>query len=115
MSDRLFHLGAQVPEQVRPAWRVAVLMLAALISLPGCALRERTPVECRLAPRAKEPVPRFVLSSRVHYLQRDKRWASDPIGGSGKPLRAVGCTICCLSMALAQHEVDCTPAELNRA
>jgi hypothetical protein len=93
----------------------AVVLLAALVSLGGCALRERTPVECRLPPRARESLPRFVLSARPHYLQRDARWAADPIGGSGKPLRAVGCTICCLSMALAQHGVNRTPGELNRA
>jgi ABC-type bacteriocin/lantibiotic exporter with double-glycine peptidase domain len=68
-----------------------------------------------LAPRAKESVPRFVLSSRVYYSQRDKRWAAEPIGGSGKPLKAVGCAVCCLSMALAQHGIERTPAELNRA
>ncbi|HEX5177664.1 MAG TPA: C39 family peptidase [Chthoniobacteraceae bacterium] len=55
-----------------------------------------------------------MLSSRAHYSQRDERWASEPIGGSGKPLRRVGCTVCCLSMALAQHGIQYTPRELNR-
>ena len=39
----------------------------------------------------------------------------EPIGGSSKPLGTVGCTVCCLSMALAQHGIDLTPSELNRA
>ena len=90
-------------------------MLGGAMFLAGCAVREKTSIECRLSPRAKETVPRFVLASRTHFLQRDERWASEPIGGSGKPLRAVGCTICCLSMALAQHGIELTPAELNRA
>ena len=85
-----------------------------MICLTGCARRNDAPGACRLPARAKEPVPRFVHSSRVHYVQRDKRWANEPIGGSGKPLRAVGCTLCCLSMALHQQGIDLTPAELNR-
>ena len=72
-------------------------MLAALLILAGCARRDQTPGACKLPPRAKEEVPRFVHASRAHYFQRDKRWAAEPIGGSGKPLGAVGCTLCCLS------------------
>jgi hypothetical protein len=68
-----------------------------------------------LPPRAEHPVARFVHSSGAHYLQRDKRWAAEPIGGSGKPLRNVGCTLCCLSMALAEQGIDLRPPELNRA
>src|SRR6186997_253292 len=83
---------------------VSAALLAALVFLSGCA--DSTPGACRLAPRTQEPVWRFVLSSRVHYLQRDRRWAADPIGGSEKPLGAVGCTVCCLSMALAQHGIE---------
>jgi hypothetical protein len=98
----------------RFALRGAVLF-GALFFLSGCAFRESTPIECRLSPRAIELAPGFVLSSKAHYAQRDARWAQERIGGSGKPLKAVGCTVCCVSMALAQHGIDCTPAELNRA
>ena len=90
-------------------------MLATLVFLSGCSLHNSTPGACRLASRAQEPASRFVLSSRVHYLQGDRRWAAEPIGGSGKPLGAVGCTVCCLSMALDQHGIERTPLELNRA
>jgi hypothetical protein len=114
MFDRLFNLRARKAAGRERASR-GVVLLAAWCFLAGCAARERTPVECRLSPRSREAVPRFVLSSRTHYLQRDTRWAEEPIGGSGKPLRAVGCTVCCLSMALAQHGVERNPAELNRA
>ncbi len=85
--------------------------------LGGCAtptVNTRQP-ECRLSPRTPDSCPRFVLPSPIHYLQHDKRWASDPIGGSGKPLKNVGCAICCLSMALASYGIEYTPGELNRA
>src|SRR5688572_25269564 len=83
--------------------------------LGGCATPAITtrPPECRLPPRTPDSSQRFVLPSQVHYLQHDPSWASDPIGGSGKPLREVGCAICCLSMALAQYGIDRTPGQLN--
>src|SRR5688500_9140080 len=94
---------------------LAVLMLAVVVVLTGCASRDGTPGACKLPAQTEAFSPRFVLSSRVHYSQRDARWAMEPIGGSSKPLGTVGCTVCCLSMALAQHGIDLTPAELNRA
>ena len=94
-------------------WVAAILLaLCALIS--GCANGGGTPGACRLASRAKESVPRFVHASPVHYAQRDVRWAKEPIGGSGKPLGAVGCTICCASMGLTAKGIQTTPALLNR-
>ena len=94
-------------------WRYAVL-LAVLAVLSGCAVHDETPGACRLPPRTKDSSQRFVLASHTHYLQRDKRWATERIGGSGKPLYAVGCTVCCLSMAMDQHGIARTPAQLNR-
>jgi hypothetical protein len=117
MSARPFRLRAQNPSRRRPLWSAATalpLLLAAWLSLAGCASHQKTSVECRLKPRTRESVSRFVLSSPVHYLQRDRRWSAEPIGGSGKPLGAVGCTVCCLSMALTQHGIERTPYELNR-
>jgi hypothetical protein len=84
--------------------------------LGGCAIPASTtrPPECHLPPRTPDSSKRFVLPSRVHYLQHDKRWASDPIGGSGKPLQKVGCAICSLSMALARYGIAQTPGQLNQ-
>src|SRR5215204_2562868 len=87
----------------------AVALVVSLLLLPGCALRDQTPGACKLPPRAEHAVARFVHRSGAHYLQRDKRWAAEPIGGSGKPLCAVGCTLCCLSMALAEQGIDLSP------
>jgi len=59
-------------------------------------------------------VPRTVLATPTIYLQTDPQWAHEKIGGSGEELRAVGCTNCCLCMALAQHGIVLDPAELNQ-
>ena len=99
----------------RETGRAVALLLALLVVLTGCASHDGTPGACKLPAQTEAFSPRFVLSSRVHYSQRDTRWAAEPIGGSSKPLGAVGCTVCCLSMALAQHGIDLTPPELNRA
>ena len=100
------------PTHSRP-WSVA-MVVASLLCLAGCANRGGTPGACRLPARAKKPVPRFVHPSRVHFAQRDPRWANERIGGSGKPLSAVGCTLCCASMALTEQGIRTTPAQLNR-
>jgi Peptidase C39 family len=70
--------------------------------------------EVRLAPVSPEPVPRAALATEPIYRQSDPKWAGEQIGGSGESLRRVGCTICCLSMALAHHGVMADPGELNR-
>ena len=49
------------------------------------------------------------------FLQTDAAWADDMLGGSGEPLSAVGCTICCVSMAFTHLGVEIDPAELNDA
>ncbi|MEP6668050.1 MAG: cysteine peptidase family C39 domain-containing protein [Chthoniobacter sp.] len=67
-----------------------------------------------LSPWAEEAVPRLVLAAETIYLQADPQWAHEKIGGSGEELRAVGCTNCCLCMALAQHGIALNPAELNQ-
>ncbi|MBN8248217.1 MAG: hypothetical protein J0L84_12330 [Verrucomicrobia bacterium] len=67
-----------------------------------------------MAPTADEAVPGSVMASGPTYLQADPRWAAETVGGSGEPLRRVGCTLCCLSMALAHHGMTNDPAALNR-
>ncbi len=70
--------------------------------------------EVRLAARSEQAVPRMVLGNDTMYRQRDPQWAEEKTGGSRETLSAVGCTVCGLSMALAQHGVALNPAELNR-
>jgi len=49
----------------------------------------------------------------AYYLQADRRWASDAVGGSGERLSAVGCTICSVAMAATHLGHNVTPQELN--
>ena len=70
--------------------------------------------DVRLSPRSEVAVPRMTLEIKPIYVQFDPKWADEKTGGSGEPLRAVGCTICCLSMALAQHGIMLDQSELNR-
>lgn len=69
------------------------------------------------APLALSPQP--VTQSTFHlplipiYLQNDPRWQNELIGGSQQTLGAVGCTVCCVSMALAHYGIDLPPPQLN--
>jgi hypothetical protein len=56
---------------------------------------------------------RYQLSESPFFLQTDVRWSKDEIGGSRETLRAVGCTICSVSMALAYHGIEMMPNQLN--
>ena len=94
-------------------WFFAALFLFTSL-LAGCSTPATRPPECQLPARTRDSSPHFALSSKTHYLQRDPRWAAEPIGGSGKPLGNVGCALCCLSMALSQYDIEFTPAGLNR-
>jgi len=64
--------------------------------------------------RGGEPMPRFTLGDNPIYRQNDPRWKNDELGGSGEPFGATGCTVCCLSMALARFGIEIDPGTLNR-
>ena len=85
-----------------------VVMLAAWWFLPGRR------AEVHLSPVSAEAVPLSAFATEPIYLQTDPQWAGEKVGGSGEPLRWVGCTICCLSMALAHHGINLNPLELNQ-
>jgi hypothetical protein len=97
--------------------RGAIIVAVALVGVIALAawwflLGRRA--EVRLSPVSAEAVPRSALPTEPIYLQADPKWAGEKIGGSGEPLRWIGCTICCLSMALAHHGVQEDPGNLNR-
>lgn len=58
-------------------------------------------------------LPTLPVATVPIYLQNDLRWKNDKIGGSQQTLGAVGCTVCCVSMALAHHGIDLPPNLLN--
>jgi len=99
--------------------RTRVLVALALIFGAGAAAtwwyRSDHPAEVRLpaVPDVGEKESR--LGDPRIYLQTDPRWVNEELGESGARMSAVGCTVCCLSMALAHHGIDLNPAQLNRA
>ena len=76
-------------------------------------LKKRT-TAIRLSARSEQSVTRRVLENTIIYRQRDAQWVNEKTGGSEETLGDVGCTVCCLSMAMAQHGLALNPAELNR-
>ena len=100
-----------------PVGRIAwVIGIAVLCGAAFFAWRHFTkrPVRVQLPPRSEQSVPRAAFALEPIFLQKDPQWAEEKTGGAGEPLRAVGCTICSLSMALAKHGVSLDPAALNQ-
>jgi len=93
---------------------LVALLLTGLVALAAWWLLPGRRAEVRLSPVSAESVPRSTLPAVPIYLQTDPMWAGDKIGGSGEPLGRVGCTICCLSMALVHHGEPRDPGMLNR-
>lgn len=48
------------------------------------------------------------------FRQGDPRWGGEQVGGSREPLAAVGCTVSCVAMALAQAGIPMDPGSLNQ-
>jgi len=100
-----------------PAWRLALLLVALAAGTAALLLRPRDGgrAEVRLpSTLAADAGPALDLGASPIHLQGDPRWGGELLGGSGEPLRAAGCVVCCLSMALAHHGVDTDPGALNR-
>ncbi len=93
------------------AW--AALPVIAVIVLAAWWYLAKRGGDVHLSPWSEQAVPRATLAAEPIFLQTDARWANETTGGSGEPLSAVGCTICCLSMALGQHGIALDPSELN--
>lgn len=66
-----------------------------------------------ISTESKVEPPAFHLPVFPIYLQNDPRWKDNKIGGSQETLGAVGCTVCCVSMALAHHGIHWLPNQLN--
>ncbi len=49
----------------------------------------------------------------THFRQRDPKWGKETIGGSSETIRAVGCTLCSVAMAVSDLGHPITPSELN--
>ncbi|MDX9990142.1 C39 family peptidase [Thiothrix unzii] len=63
------------------------------------------------------PVPEapaaLVMGKYPYYLQADPAWANMPVGSSGEPMSAVGCTLTSIAMGLSGLGYPLTPGEVN--
>src|SRR5204863_2140473 len=97
-----------------PKLRLLILGIAGLLAmLTVLFLRSRGWNSSAIACRGGEAFEHFPVIETPAYLQRDKAWAEDRIGGTGESFGRVGCTVCCLAMGLAHFGIQKTPGELN--
>jgi len=97
-----------------PKLRLLILGIAGLLAmLTVLFLRSRGWNSSAIACRGGEAFQHFPVIETPAYLQRDKAWAEDRIGGTGESFGRVGCTVCCLAMGLAHFGIQKTPGELN--
>lgn len=89
----------------RTLWCVSLLSLCALLTANQL---------WQEAKHDTSKVHSFYFSPRPLYRQTDPRWAKERIGGSKEPIRAVGCVLTSVSMALAHYGIDLPPGKLNR-
>ena len=87
------------------------LLVASLaLMLAGWLAQTRT---ARIPSRGGEPADIPSLPDQPTFLQVDPAWMNDTVGGSGETISAVGCTLCCLSMAFCQAGYPTNPQRLN--
>lgn len=74
---------------------------------------------CSSTPKPKDdlgytPVPgKASLPDRVSFAQKDPRWASQTLGGSGESLETDGCLVTAAAMALGNLGYETDPGDLN--
>ncbi len=97
-----------------PKLCLLVLGIAGLLAILAVLfLRSRGWNSNEIACRGGETFQHFPVIETPVYLQRDRAWEADRIGGTGETLGKVGCTVCCLAMGLAHFGIQKTPGELN--
>ena len=94
--------------------RLLVLGITGLLAiLAVLVLRSRGWNSSAIACRGGEAFRDFPVIETPVYLQHDRAWEAERIGGTGETLGKVGCTVCCLAMGLAHFGIQQTPKELN--
>ena len=94
--------------------RLSTLGIAAvLVILALLFLRSRGWNAKAIAGVGGESFRDFPMIETPVYLQHDRAWEGERIGGTGETLGSVGCTVCCLAMGLGHFGFEQTPKELN--
>jgi len=97
-----------------PKLCLLVLGIAGLLAILAVLfLRSRGWNSNEIACRGGETFQHFPVIETPVYLQRDRAWEADRIGGTGETLGRVGCTVCCLAMGLDHFGIPQTPRELH--
>lgn len=71
------------------------------------------PDSAPIPPSGGQAMRAMITSDRPVYRQRDPRWRAMRLGGSGESFDATGCTVCAVSMAVADCGVDIPPDSMN--
>ena len=94
--------------------RLAALGIAAVLAILALLfLRSRGWNANAIAGVGGEPFRDFPMIETPIYLQHDRAWEGERIGGTGETLGSVGCTVCCLAMGLGHFGFEQTPKQLN--
>ena len=88
---------------------IGALALVAWILLSPPSL----PSPGSIATRGGEKLDLLLTEKEPHHCQSDPAWARETIGGSEESIGAVGCTLCCVSMAFNHFGITTEPNLLN--
>jgi hypothetical protein len=89
---------------------LAPLVALLVVGLAGWQTLNRT---VRISSCGGESAEIPALPFEPYFIQVDPTWSKDTIGGSGETISAVGCTLCCLSMAFSHVGLATDPQRLN--
>ncbi len=65
------------------------------------------------SPMKHPETPRLQLPDKAQFLQTDKRWANETLGGSGESLKSDGCLVTAAAMALVNLGFKTDPGDLT--
>jgi len=80
---------------------------ACLLVLAGCSTSRPTPKP------TPAPKPGLQLLDKVQFLQTDRRWAHETLGGSNESLESNGCLVTAAAMALVNLGFQTDPGDLS--
>lgn len=102
---------------VAPFFLILALALSACSTGPKNPAKTATsiaPAPAGLDARTFTPVPgKSVLADKIAYSQKDPRWASHLMGGSGDTMETDGCLVTATAMVLTNLGLQTNPGELN--
>lgn len=90
----------------------ALIGIGAAVLLSGCATRSQ-PYNPAHEPAHRVSQTPYTLADKAQFLQTDKRWARQTLGGSGETLKSDGCLVTAAAMALSNLGFLTDPGDLT--